>query len=99
MRHETHVGSILQVSAPAIGTAEHGANDVAFVNRHEAEAAVQREIRCDRLAIVPIAKNDAIRRTPEAHDGVVIGREELPQLDLLSVRGRHARRCYAICLA
>jgi len=63
---------VMQIAAPPVVAAEHGADDLALGPRHEAQARIPREVGFDRGARVGFVQADTLGALPEAQHGVVV---------------------------
>jgi hypothetical protein len=50
------------------------------ISGNEAEAGVERQVARDRFRLIDVTKDDALGRTPESDDLVIVGKRELTQL-------------------
>jgi len=82
-------GQVVEVSAPAVMPAQHGADDDAFcVQRNEAQTGIARQKGGDRLPRIGFVQTDAFARAPQRQDSVVVGQREFAQ----TIGGRRRRR-------
>ena len=72
---------MLKEAAPAIVTAEYGANDLFAFDSDETRARIPGEVALDGVPPIDVAENDALRGLPERRHSLIVGRGHFADFD------------------